>query len=902
MGLWDSLPMTDEPSRPSGTVTFLFTDIEGSTRLWEGHPAEMQGALVRHDEILRSAIEGRDGYVFSTAGDAFAAAFGRAGDAVSAAVDAQLAMGAEVWPEATPVRARMGLHTGEAQERDGDYFGPALNRAARIMSAGHGGQILVGSLTASLVPGVELMDLGEHRLKDLANAERLFQVRGDGLVSEFKPLRTVDDAAGNLPIQSSSLVGRSTEVGELLDLVRTYRLVTLTGVGGVGKTRLAIQVAAELTREFVDGVWLVELAPVSDPAAVPAAVAAGLGVSSQSDQSVTDSIATALSGRDMLIVLDNCEHVLDAAAELIETTLARAEGVKVIATSREGLRVEAERLWAVPPLDTRAGPDSAAVQLFVERARAVNPGFTLGDDTDAIIEICQRLDGIALAIELAAARMVTMTPADVRDRLDDRFRILSGSRRGMDRHQTLRHAVEWSYDLLDEDERMLLNRCSVFADGFDPAAASYVAGDDLDEYAVLDLLDSLVRKSLVTTDRVNGHIRFGLLETIRQFAEDQLVTAEMLEPVRRRHASYFADRTTSNFNVWDGPDQRTALDWFDVELANLRVAFQWSADSGDLIAASAIAAHAAILGWQLQSWEPVSWAEEILDAATAADVPQLPRLYTSASLCLFAGRANAAVGYIQTAKALKAENGYDPFNAGWTATFEGLAHAFDGRIERWLEISAELAAKPEFIHAGLCALTWTLPVAGRDDEARAMADDTLAAARAHGNPFWEAWALAGHGRSFTTTDPARALEAARETTDFARDHRLPFMEALIVRETAALEATHGQLEQGLAMFDATVDSLHRAGAISHLMIALANMVVFFDRFGQAEIAATLLGVTSRHDNVANMAIDLQAATDRARSMLGTAQFDQHVATGAAMDAGAAVRYARHQIRQKQHEI
>ncbi len=316
--------------------------------------------------------------------------------------------------------------------------------------------------------------------------QHLFQVRAEGLRVEFPSLRTVDSVPGNLPVQSTSFVGRQVEVRQLCELVRAHRMVTLTGVGGVGKTRLAVQVAAELTGEFGEGVWLVELAPVGDPSAVPDVMATVLGVTAQSGVSVTAAVAQALSGRRLLVVLDNCEHVIEAAADLVEAVLAGAPRVQVLATSREGLRVGAEQLWAVPSLGLGDGTASAAVELFVERARSVNAGFELhGDaDKDAVSEICARLDGVPLAIELAAARMVAMTAQDVRDRLGDRFRLLVGARRGLERHQTLRHAVGWSYDLLNHDERAVLCRCSVFAGGFDLAAAAQLH-DGLDEYAVL---------------------------------------------------------------------------------------------------------------------------------------------------------------------------------------------------------------------------------------------------------------------------------------------------------------------------------------------------------------------------------------------------------------------------------
>ncbi|HEY4333366.1 MAG TPA: adenylate/guanylate cyclase domain-containing protein, partial [Ilumatobacteraceae bacterium] len=472
-------------SRPSGTITFLFTDIEGSTRRWEADPEAMQVALAAHDDVLRTAVEGRGGWLFKHTGDGVCAAFGSARAAVDAAVDAQRSL-------ALPVR--MGIATGEAEQRGEDYFGPALNRAARVMAVGHGGQILLSNSTAALVSGVPLVDLGEHRLRDLSGVERLLQVRADGLRVEFPRLRTMDAVPGNLAMQATSFVGRDAEVKEVTELVRAHRLVTLTGVGGVGKTRLAVHVAAELVPEFPGGVWLVELAPVGDPGAVPDAVATALGIIPQPGASMIVSIAEALAGRHLLVVLDNCEHVLEAIADLVDAILARSTTVTVMATSREGLRVGAEHLWPVPSLGVRDGAGSAAVELFMERARAVVPDFALSNpaDGDAVMEICRRLDGIALAIELAAARMVSMTPVEVLARLNDRFRLLSGSRRGLERHQTLRHAVQWSYDLLTPDEHAVLGSCAVFAGGFDVGAVSAVSAA-LDDYAMLDVLDSLVR-------------------------------------------------------------------------------------------------------------------------------------------------------------------------------------------------------------------------------------------------------------------------------------------------------------------------------------------------------------------------------------------------------------------------
>jgi class 3 adenylate cyclase len=456
---------------PSGVVTFLFTDVEGSTRRWEADAQAMRAALVVHHKVLRTAIDGRGGFLFKHTGDGVCAAFASPTSAVHAAVGAQRALELPV---------RMGLATGEAELRDGDYFGTVLNRAARVMAAGHGGQILLAESTASLLSGVDLIDLGPRRLRDLPIPVGVFQVRAPGLQTEFPPLRALDVAPGNLRPQTTSFVGRESEVAELQAVIKAHRLMTLTGVGGVGKTRLATEVAARLADEFPDGIWFFDLAAVADPAAVPDAVAAVLGIIQQPGKSVSESVAAALEGRVRLLVFDNCEHVVDSVADLVEAILAASATVAILATSREGVGVSEERLWRVPSLDVNAGTESAVVNLFVDRAHSVVSDFSLAPpgEADAVVEICRRLDGIPLAIELAASRMAAMTASDVRDRLDQRLRLLVGSRRGLARHQTLRHAVAWSYDLLDDAEKVLLDRCSVFAGGFDLESACAVAGFD----------------------------------------------------------------------------------------------------------------------------------------------------------------------------------------------------------------------------------------------------------------------------------------------------------------------------------------------------------------------------------------------------------------------------------------
>src|SRR5271156_2497482 len=586
-------------------MTFLFTDIEGSTRRWEADAESMRAALAAHDEVLRDAIQAYGGWLFKHTGDGVCAAFASPRSAVDAAVAAQRVLELPV---------RMGIATGEAELRGADYFGAVLNRAARVMAAGHGGQVLLAESTAGLLSGVDLLDLGQRRLRDLSTSVEIFQVLAEGLPTAFPPLRTLDATPGNLRPQVSSLIGRESELVEVEAALRGHRLVTLTGVGGVGKTRLALEVAGRLVDEFPDGVWFFELASVGDPGAIPDAVAAVLGITQQPGKSLADSVAAALEGRVRLLVFDNCEHVLDAAAGLVEAILAHSATVKILATSREGLRVADEHLWPVPSLDVGAGVDSAAVSLFIERAQAVSPGFSVAnaDESAAVVEICRRLDGIPLAIELAASRMASMTANEVRDRLHHRFRLLVGSRRGLERHHTLRHAVAWSYELLDDAEKALLERCSVFAGGFDLHSACAVAGspDAPDDFAVLDLLDALVRKSLLVADRSSGRARVSMLETIRQFAEEHLVARGEASEIRAAHSRYFAGREADILALWDSPRQRQALAWFTLELANLRTAFRWAADHGDLDVAATIASYATLLGDLVDNYEPTAWAEE----------------------------------------------------------------------------------------------------------------------------------------------------------------------------------------------------------------------------------------------------------------------------------------------------
>ena len=885
---------------PSGTVTFLFTDVEGSTRLWEEHPEAMRVALGRHDEIVRSAIEAHDGYVFSTAGDAFAAAFSRAGDAADAAVEAQRSLGVEQWPSEVSIRVRMGLHTGEAEERGGDYFGPALNRAARLMSAGWGRQVLLTGVTAALVDA-ELRDLGAYRLKDLGEPEQVSQVVAEGLQVDFEALRTLDAIPGNLPIQVTSFVGRQDEVSDLRSLGLAHRLVTLTGVGGVGKTRLSLQVAAEMSGEFEDGVWLVELAPVGDPDAVGDAVANTLGVTHQGALSVADGIAGALAGRRVLLVLDNCEHVIDAAAGLVETLVTSTEGVHVLATSREGLQIGGEQLWPVAPLPAGRG-DSAAEELFIERVLEANPSFDPDPDAvEAISEICQRVDGIALAIELAAARMVSMSAQDIRDRLDDRFRLLAGSRRGLERHKTLRQTVAWSYDLLDPVERGLLERCCVFAGGFDHDAAVTVCGDEkLDEFAVLDALDSLVRKSLVTVEHVAGHARYGLLETIRQFGDEQLTARGSIDELRNSHVVYFASQAADHWELWNGPGQPKALEWVELEYANLRAAFRWVEDR-DLATAAAIAVHTTMLSVALQRYEPAGWAEELIPAAIDAALPELAHLYAAAAHCLYTGRPEDAARYGRSAIDISPDTETGPI-ISLARVLESTAHGFSGRLDTMIEHATQAATRPGFDgEVGRMLQLFAMSAAGRHREAAEFAEDVLAAARSEGNPFWTAMALGGCGRVFINIDPDRAFGYLREGIEYCDQNRILYWGSLLSRDTAGVEVAHGDLSKALDLLQTTLDGFQRASASTHVALTLGFVAMFFERLGEPHTAARIYGAANQHGSAA-FALGLPDVVQRLQDELGKAAFEHAVAQGAADGLTTTADYAKVQLRAAHQQL
>jgi predicted ATPase/class 3 adenylate cyclase/DNA-binding CsgD family transcriptional regulator len=583
---WSELGVSD---LPTGTVTLLLADVEGSTRLWETQPEDMAAAVALLDSVLSEIIAKYDGVrpVEQGEGDSFVVAFARASDAVACALALQRA-------PLAPIRLRIGVHTGEIQLRDeGNYIGPTINRTARLRDLAHGGQSVLSGATEPLVverlpEGAWLTDLGTHQLRDLPRPERVVQLCHPDLLNEFPPLRTSKAfAATNLPVQLTSFVGRGAQLTQLRELLGQNRVVTLTGAGGVGKTRLAIQVAARPAPEFGDGVWYLDLAPITDPELVAVTVARALGLPDQPGRSTMDTLTRFIANKQMLVVLDNCEHLLDACAELVVAVLSAAPGLTVLATSREAIGVAGEVSWRVPSLSLR----DEAVELFADRARLAQTGFTLADDNAAAVtEICARLDGMPLAIELAAARVRALSPGEILEGLHDRFRLLTGGARTVvRRQQTLRASVDWSHALLTQPERVLFRRLAVFVGGFDLDAAQAVAGGgDVQRFQVLDQLTLLVDKSLVVADDTRGRTRYRLLETVRQYALEKLGESGEADAVRARHRDHYT-AMAALLDAPAGSDYERRLERGDTEIDNLRAAFGWSCENSDTELALALA-------------------------------------------------------------------------------------------------------------------------------------------------------------------------------------------------------------------------------------------------------------------------------------------------------------------------
>ena len=577
-------------STESPVATFLFTDLEGSTRLWEQQPDAMRAALAWHDRLSREVVAAQGGRIVKTTGDGIHAVFDQAAAGVAAALELQRVLQSDESRFGVPLRVRAGLHAGPSEGRDGDFYGPVLNRAARLMSVAHGGQVLLSQAVADaarrhLPAPASLRDLGRVRLRDLTAPEQVHQLVHPALRSDFPPLRSLEATPNNLSQQLNSFVGRETELAQVRSALQATRLLTLLGMGGLGKSRLSVQLGAELLDEYADGVWLVELAPLADSHLVPQALASVLGVREAAGQDLVQALLAHLRDRTLLVILDNCEHLLAACADLAKRLMQAAPGLRLLATSRDALQVAGESVYAVPTLrvpqhgpavDVDALRQHEAVRLFVDRAQAAQPAFRLdAASAGAVAEICRQLDGIPLALELAAARTRSLTVQTIAERLRDRFRLLvSGDRTVLPRQRTLRALIDWSYDLLDAPERTLFARLSVFAGGCTlPAAEAVGAGDGLDPLDVLDQLSRLVEKSLVALDPAQG--RYRMLETVRAYASECLARQGDEAATQRRHVQQVATLAEQAWVHVGGPEQEAWLQRVDAERDNLLAVLDW---------------------------------------------------------------------------------------------------------------------------------------------------------------------------------------------------------------------------------------------------------------------------------------------------------------------------------------
>lgn len=810
---------------PTGTVTFLFTDLVGSTRLWDQFPAEMELALARHDEIMRSSIAAHGGYIFATGGDGFAVAFERAAGAVDAAIAAQRLLTAESWPAGMALSVRMGVHSGEAHERDGDYFGPALNRIGRLHAIAHGGQVVVSDATEPLVRDhVELRDLGRHRLRDFDENTPIFQLVADGLSDEFPPLRTSAVAAHNLPSAVDEFVGRDNELRDLVSALRESRLVTLTGVGGTGKTRLALEVAALELGRFVDGVWLVELAALTEGSATPFVVADVVGAVQQDGLSMIESLVRSLSSRNLLLVLDNCEHLLDEVAQLVGTLVVRCPGLVVLATSREGLAVRGERILALPSLTSEEG-----VQLFSLRAAAAGFGLT-ESQTPVVAEIVQRLDGLPLAIELAAARTNALTVEDIRARLKDRFRLLRGAGRGrVERHQTLWNTIAWSYDMLSSGERAIFDRLSVFAGGFTLDAVHGICSPDSDRLDVEDTLIALVERSLAVVERTPHETRYRLLETLRQFGEGRLAAGE-IDSVRRRHANWYASFAEQ---AYEGLGTANGIDWNRRQLAeidNLRAVVHGL----DRDSATRVVAAMGILWWVRLDYEYVDWALEVLEQP-GSDEPRL-------SLALVQGLCAAqSAGRVDAAERLRAavDSGTQLTGVAenWRLWHLGLEAVLSGRVESAHHIPATGLKLGRTLDDGFDRMMWigiwaTMSiVVGDFTTAREIWDRHVDTAARDLIPAAEGVGRFHRGRYLVAVNEPGARAEFERAAALAHQLDWPLIEHVALSELAGALASEGELAAARPRLADAIRTWIQVGDLGQLWVTLHHVANFLAKEG-----------------------------------------------------------------------
>ncbi|MFN8496646.1 MAG: adenylate/guanylate cyclase domain-containing protein [Anaerolineae bacterium] len=919
------------PDQPSGTVTFLFTDIEGSTQLWESFPQAMQAALARHDALLQQTIESHSGYVFKTVGDAFCAAFATAPDGLRAALDAQRALADEPWGDVGQIRVRMALHTGAAEERAGDYFGPPVNRVARLLSAGAGGQVLLSGVSyelarAALPDGCDLRDLGDHHLKDLGQPERVYQLVAADLPSDFPPIKTLDTFPNNLPVELTSFIGREREMAETKGLLASSRLLTFIGPGGAGKTRLSTQLAADLLMTFADGAWLVALAPLADPAFVAQTVAATFNLRERPGVVLEDMLLGYLRRKRLLLVLDNCEHLVEECARLTDTLLRACPQIKIVASSREALGIAGETIYRVPALSLPAADgvtpealrSSEAAQLFVERARAAQPRFALTTrNAPAVAQICRRLDGIPLALELAAARVRVLTPEQIATRLDDRFRLLTGgSRTALPRQQTLRALIDWSYDLLPDEERALLRRLSVFVGGWTLDAAEAVSGDA----DTLDRLAQLVDKSLVQVDEDDdGSVRYELLETIRQYARDRLLEAGEAEAARDAHLRYFlrlAETTTPDITF--GPVFAADEDWLDDcerEKGNYRAAMEWGLER-DPEAALRLAG-VLVSFWELRGYRREAFP---LVKAALARVAALPPAEGDRARSRQAMRAHALVavanmgiGLVGGAEGIEAnreavglyEELGDQRGLAFALSHLGFLSAISGQValaESFLEEAILVARQSgNKLALGMALGTqaqFVLMHRGEIGRVQANLEESARLAREAGSAWGTAMADLGLAElAAARGDWTEAETRAQEAKGLYAQIRDPLMVNASHSRLAHVARRAGRLDEAVSIYRHTIVAFEEMGQLPAVAHELECCAFIARAQGDPVRAARLLGAAEalrervgvRMTGMERVEYDDDVAA--LRGQLPSAEFDAAWAAGRRMTLDDAVAYA-----------
>jgi predicted ATPase len=885
----------------------------------------MHKALARHDEMLRDAIEERGGYVFKTVGDAFCAAFPTAPDALEAALEAQRTLLSEEWGKTGPLRVRMALHMGAAEERDGDYFGPPLNRVARLLSAGHGTQVLLSAAAQELVRDqlpaeASLVDLGERRLKDLFRPERVFQLVAVGLPSEFPPLRTLEGKPNNLPSQPTPLVGRERGVEEVAERLggEEVRLLTLTGPGGTGKTRLALQAGADLLEGFDDGVFFVSLATMTDPELMPSAIAGPLGVKESAEQPLIESLKSYLHHKHLLLILDNFEQVLEGAP-VVGELVGACPKLKVLATSRIPLRLYGEQEYPVPPLalpDPRVLPplkvltQYEAVRLFVERARAVKADFEVtNENAPAVAEICARLDGLPLAIELAAARVRILPPQKVLERLSNRLKLLKGGARDLPtRQQTLRGTIDWSYDLLEEDEQTLFGRLSVFAGGRTLEAIEEICDPDGDLDA-LEGVESLVEKNLLRQEEgVGGEPRFVMLETVHEYAREKLQKSGEAEEIKRLHAEYFLALAQESNPQLKGPNQLQWLGRLDVEYDNFRVALAWALESGEGELAVRLAG-ALWWFWFVRGYlrEGRGWLEAALAEGATSWTPE-----TRAKSLTGAGRLALEVGEVERARALL-EEGVQLFRgageeAGLAEAVDNLAiaAAFSGELEKAKPLFEESLGLYREASDGwgvgevLNNLANVALLQAEGDKAMALHEESLATRRKVGDKRGIAMSLGNVATVWADWgEYERAAKLTEESLVLYRElgDKLTVMGHLAA--LGELELERGNHKQAGRLLK---ESLMQSKDAGHRMPMLSSLLIFArlaEKRGELLRAARLFGFTMEapeavhfhHLMTSSEKARLESSIAAARSRLGAAAWEEAHVEGQAMTLEEAVSHA-----------